>query len=417
MIASYYVIIAICLLMSGFFSASEMAFSSCNRIRLEHLKEEGNRRASLASKIADHYDDTLSTILVGNNLVNIASSSIASMAVILFYGEQYTWIATLIISIGVIIVGETIPKIVAKKNATRVALAVATPISFLSAFFKPITSLVLLLVNLITKPLKGEQNEEEDAAVEELHTIFDTAEDESVIEEDTSELVSAAIDFSEISVSEIMTARVDMVAIDIEDTWEDTIRIIGSSRFSRIPVFEESRDKIIGVISLKHVLKAMTENKIVDLRSFMMPPCFVYKTMKLPAVLSVLRDAQQHLAIVTDEYGGTLGVVSMEDILEQLVGDIWDETDTVRETVIRRDDDSFEMDGDAPVSEMLELMNWSEDEFDYASETVGGWCIEYLDYFPQVNEKFDFKDIEITILEVDERRVRKVRLQPKKNIS
>jgi CBS domain containing-hemolysin-like protein len=139
--------------------------------------------------------------------------------------------------------------------------------------------------------------------------------------------------------------------------------------------------------------------------------------MKLPAVLSVLRDAQQHLAIVTDEYGGTLGVVSMEDILEQLVGDIWDETDTVRETVIRRDDDSFEMDGDAPVSEMLELMNWSEDEFDYASETVGGWCIEYLDYFPQVNEKFDFKDIEITVLEVDERRVRKVRLQPKKNIS
>jgi CBS domain containing-hemolysin-like protein len=238
--------------------------------------------------------------------------------------------------------------------------------------------------------------------------MIDMAENEDVLDEDASELVSAAIDFGDISASEVMTARVDIEAIDIDDPWEEILEMIETSSYSRIPVYEDSIDHIIGVLSLNRCLKAMIDKEKVEIRSLLLPTCYVYKTMKLPAVLSSLRNAQQHLAVVTDEYGGTLGLVSMEDVLEQLVGDIWDETDTVERDVVRQGDGIYELDGDMPVSEFLELMGWHEDDFDFDSETVGGWCIEINNGFPNVNSVFNYEDIEVRILEVSERRVRRI---------
>ena len=405
--------ILVCLLCSAFFSASEMAFSSCNRIRLEHMAENGSRSAAAAVKILEHFDDALSAILVGNNLVNIASSSLSSIVAILAFGERYTWAATLIITLAVIIFGETIPKITAQKNATRFANSFSGPVHFLMVLFTPVTRLTVGLVDLLTRGLKGEHAADADTAVEELHSIIETAEDEDVLDEDEVELISAAIDFSEISAQEVMTARVDLLAIDVDDSWEEIMEAIEKSPYSRIPVYEDSIDNIIGILSMNHLLKALIDHEVVNIRSLLMPAMYVYKTMKLPAVLSQFRNARQHLAVVTDEYGGTLGVVSMEDVMEELVGDIWDETDTVETGIVEKSDGVYEVDGDTVTGELVDLMGWDEDEFDFVSDTAGGWCIEMLDGFPKEGDSFEYMGAEVRVLEVDERRVTKIRIRRK----
>ena len=411
---SVYIIgIIVGVMCSAFFSASEMAYSACNIVRLEHARDNGDRRAGVAAAIAEKFDDALSTILVGNNLVNIAASSMGSVAVMLALSEKYTWVSTAVITIAVIIFGETIPKITAKKNATRFALSSAYIMRALMILLKPVTFIVVGLVNLITKLLPDLSDTDADALLEELHTMIDMAEDEDILDEDASELVSAAIDFADISAFEAMTARVDILAIDIDDSWDEIMKTIESSAFSRIPVYEDSIDNVIGILSLNHFLKASIDDRNVDIRGLLMQPLFVYKTMKLPAVLTLLRDSQQHLAIVTDEYGGTLGVITMEDVLEELVGDIWDETDKVEEEIRVVDDGLFLIDGDTPVHELCELMDWDETIFDFESETVGGWCIEMLESFPQEGENFTFRNTEVTVKEVDERRVKLVEVRLK----
>ena len=405
--------IIVCVLLSAFFSASEMSYSACSRVRLEHRRDNGDKKAGLAVRIREKFDDALSTILVGNNLVNIAASSLGSLAVMAVLSEKYAWLSTMIITVTVIIFGETIPKITAKKNATRFARSFARPVRFLMILFRPVTFVVVGLVNLITGLLPDVEEDDSDAAIEELHTMIDMAENEDVLDEDASELVSAAIDFADIAASEVMTARVDIVAIDIDDPWEEILHTIDTSPFSRIPVYEDSVDHVIGILSLNRFLKAMIDKEKVEIRSLLLPTCYVYKTMKLPAVLSSLRNAQQHIAVVTDEYGGTLGVVSMEDVLEELVGDIWDETDTVETDIVKQGDGKYELDGDTPISEFIELMGWKEENFDFDSETVGGWCIEYNNGFPNVNSRFEYEDIRVKILEVSKRRVRRVLVEVK----
>lgn len=400
--------IIVCVLLSAFFSASEMSYSSCSRLRLEHQRDKGDKKASIAVRIREKFDDALSAILVGNNLVNIAASSLGSLAVMAVLSDRYAWISTLILTVVVVIFGETIPKITAKKNATRYALRFARPVRFLMIVLKPVTFVVVGLVSLITRLLPDVVEEDSEVALQELHTMIDIAENEDVLDEDASELVSAAIDFADISASEVMTARVDIIGIDIDDPWEEILHTIDKSPFSRIPVFEGSVDHVIGILSLNRFLKAMIDRDKVEIRKLLLPTCYVYKTMKLPAVLSSLRNAQQHLAVVTDEYGGTLGVVSMEDVLEELVGDIWDETDTIERDIVEKGEGLYELDGDTPIYEFLELVNMQESEFDFDSETVGGWCIEINNGFPAVNSVFTYENLEVRILAVTERRVRRV---------
>ncbi len=400
--------IIVCVLLSAFFSASEMSYSSCSRLRLEHQRDKGDKKASIAVRIREKFDDALTAILVGNNLVNIAASSLGSLAVMAVLSDRYAWLSTLILTVVVVIFGETIPKITAKKNATRYALRFARPVRFLMIVLKPVTFVVVGLVSLITRLLPDVVEEDSEVALQELHTMIDIAENEDVLDEDASELVSAAIDFADISASEVMTARVDIIGIDIDDPWEEILHTIDKSPFSRIPVFEGSVDHVIGILSLNRFLKAMIDRDKVEIRKLLLPTCYVYKTMKLPAVLSSLRNAQQHLAVVTDEYGGTLGVVSMEDVLEELVGDIWDETDTIERDIVEKGEGLYELDGDTPIYEFLELVNMQESEFDFDSETVGGWCIEINNGFPAVNSVFTYENLEVRILAVTERRVRRV---------
>ena len=403
------IIALVCL--SAFFSGSEMAFSSCNQLRLENLRDEGSKRAAVAVWILNHFDNALSAILIGNNLVNIGASSLVSVFVILLSGsDKYTWIGTVLLTVTIIIFGETIPKICCKKSATRFSLRFAYPVRALTVILTPLIWLVVRLNWLLTFWLKEEKEDESgEEAVEELHSIIETAEDEKVLDEDQSELVRSAIDFSDISAMDVMTARVDVAAIDIEDSRDEILDQTEKANFSRLPVYEGSIDNIIGILYLNRYLKALAEDGEADIRGLLMPPCYIYKTMKLPTVLSQLRRARQHLAVVTDEYGGTLGVISMEDVLEQIVGEIWDDNDEVEPEVVKRPDGEYELDGAMMLFEMEELLGLPEDSIEAESNTVGGWTIECFGGFPQVGDSFEKQGLKVSVLEMsDGRRVDKV---------
>lgn len=401
--------ILVCILLSGFFSASEMSYSSCNTVRLENEEKDGNRKAKRALFIANHYDDALSAILIGNNLVNIAASSLCSVFIILLTGEdKLTWAGTIVVTILIIIFGETIPKIAAKKKANGFALFASAPLRFLMILFKPVIWIVVNVINLITFKMNPEEEKDEDEGTTELQSIIETAEDEGVLDKERTELIHAAIDFSEISAFEVMTARIDVDAIDIDDDWEDILEVVRNTSHTRIPVYENGIDHIIGVVHMNHLLKAMASEEETDLRSLLMKPCFLYKTTKLPVVLEELRKAKQHLAIVTDEYGGTLGVISMEDVLEQIVGEIWDDTDDVEEGVVRHSENEVEVDGDMVISDFLDLTDIDEDDFECESDTLGGFITETLGTFPKEGDTVDYENLTLTVLKMDERRVEKV---------
>ena len=402
--------ILVCLCLSAFCSSAEMSYSSCNVVRLENLRDDGSARAAAAVKITEKFDDALSAILIGNNLANIAASSLASVLVILLLGsDKYAWAATVVLTLLVIIFGETIPKITAKKAANTLALRYAYAVRGMTVVLKPLVWLVVSLTHLLTGGKAPEEEIDGEEAVEELQSIIETAEDEEVLDEDQSELLQAAIDFSEISAMEVMTARVDVYAIDIEDDWDEIVAAVESSPFSRLPVYEGSVDNIIGVLYLNHFLKALTEKgERTEIRKLLMQPCYVYKTMKLPAVLSLLRKAKQHLAVVTDEYGGTLGVVSMEDVLEQIVGDIWDDTDVIEQEVVERAEGEYELDGDMNIYDFLELVGIPEESFEAESATLGGWTVEQFGGFPQVGDSFRYENFTVTVLAMDARRVEKL---------
>jgi CBS domain containing-hemolysin-like protein len=414
---AYIVALIACFFLSAFFSASEMSLSAASRLRLENAAQDGDRQAALALKLLDHFDRALGAILIGNNLVNVAASSLSSviaLAVAVKTGVAQglcATIATVIVTALVIVFGETIPKILAKKNANRLSVLLAGPVYALSIVLRPLVWCAVSLTNLIMRflPMPTAETDQE-AAVEELQSIIETAEDEEVIDEERSELLQAALDFSDISASQVMTARVDMEAIDIDDDWEDILRQANETVCSRLPVYQGDTDNIIGVLHLNALYRALLDNKPVDIRSLLSEPCWIYKTVKLPAVLEELKQRKTHMAIVTDEYGGTAGVITMEDVLESLVGDIWDETDEVEPEVVETGEGHWELDGDLPIGDFLELADIPPEDFDFESETVGGWVMELLGGFAAPGDVLTYDCFTITVLETDDKRVEKVRV-------
>ena len=406
----YIVAFLLLLALSALFSASESAFSECNRLRIESAAETGKRSAATALKLLDRFDSTIDAILLGNSLANILAVSVACVACVETYGStRWMWLYAVGALVLIVLFGEALPRLIAGKNANSLTLSLAKPVRVLTIIVTPFSWTLGRLAKLLTLPMRGEEQPEGDeAAVEELQSIIDTAEDESVLTEGRSELLKSALEFSELSASEAMTARVDVDAIDIDDDWDDIIAEIEGSTHSRLPVYEDSIDNIIGFLYLNHFLKALTDDPHPDIRAMLMEPLYVYKTIKLPQVLAELRHAKKHLAIVTDEYGGTLGVISLEDVLEQIVGEIWDETDEVETEVVEKAEGEYELDGDMTISDFLELVGLDEDDFECESDTVGGWAIEMFGRFPDPGESFDYDGLTVTILAMDKQRVDKV---------
>ncbi len=416
---AYVIALLLCLALSAFFSAAEMSLSSANRLRMENAAEDGDRRAKAALSLLDRFESALGAILIGNNLVNVAASSLSSV-IALTAAAGIGWpeglcatLATVIVTVLVIIFGETIPKILAKKNANRLALGLSGGVRAFSALLYPLVWCAVKLTDAAARLLPAETvdgDEAQEAAVEELQSIIETAEDEEVLDEEQSELLQAALDFADISASEVMTARVDMIAIDIDDDWDDILRAVYDAPYSRLPVYEGDTDNIIGVLHLNALFRAMLDAEPVDLRPLLSEPCWIYKTIKLPAVLEELKKRKTHLAIVTDEYGGTAGVITMEDVLESLVGDIWDETDEVEPEVVETPEGAWELDGDMAIGDFWELTEMEEDASDFESETVGGWIMELLGGFASPGDVVEYKNLRAAVLETDDKRVEKVRV-------
>ena len=410
---TYIAAFALSLLFSAFFSSARMAYASANRMRIESAEENGARPQAVkgALWVLAHQDFCLSALSAGNALANVSATAAAvGFAHLLAPGSAWIFLALAVTLALVLVLGEAVPEMAARKNANRFALRVSLPVRVFSILLSPVVFILGGLSRLLAAPFRGEGAGEEDdeAAVEELQNIIETAEDEDVLDEGRSELLRSALDFSEISASEAMTARVDVDAIDIDDDWEDILDEIENSKHSRLPVYEDSIDNIIGFLYLNHFLKALTDDPRPDIRSLLMEPLYVYKTVKLPQVLAQLRHAKKHLAIVTDEYGGTLGVISLEDVLEQIVGDIWDETDEVEAEVVEKAEGEYELDGDMTISDFLELMGIDEDGWEFESDTVGGWTIESFGRFPSPGEQFEFENLTVTVLAMDKQRVDKV---------
>ena len=318
--------IVVLIILSAFFSSSETAYAAANGMRIKRRMEEKNSLVNrFAYYIYENYGNALTSILIGNNLVNTAASAIMTVIVIEMLGDGYEWVATVVMTVLLLIFGEIMPKVLAKQVADVYTAVVAMPLRIFMMITKPVIVVVMWVVGIVSKLWEKSIPEGPAVTEDDLENIIDTAEDEGVIDEERSDLLQSALDFDDVMAYEIITPRVDMVAIDIDDSFEQIMEIANESTFSRIPVYEDTVDNIIGILHLNHLFKKMIDEEEVNIRELLMPAYFVHKTMTLQNVLEEMKKHNSHMVIVTDEYGETVGVLTMEDVLEQLVGDIWDE--------------------------------------------------------------------------------------------
>lgn len=394
------------LALSAFFSGSEMSYASANELRLRNAAQQGGRRQRLAFWIYEHYDMALTTVLVGNNLVNTAATSLATVMVLTLLGEGYAWVATVLMTLLLLIFGEIVPKVVAKEIPERFATAVSLPLRALMWITHPLARLVNAIVRGLSSLWKGRITTGPAVTEEDLEILFDTAEDEGSLAENTSELLQSALDFDDRMAYEILTPRVDMLAIDVDDPMERIIATAVSSHYSRLPVYEGDKDNVIGVLHVTRFLKQIIDAPPPeDLRPLLMPTCYVAHTALLPAVLSAMRQQKCHLVVICDEYGGTQGILTMEDVLEELVGDIWDETDEIRGELTLLPDGQWEASGDLHMHDLLESLALDERDFPFESSTLGGWAKEMLGATAQPGDMFAYQNLRVTIQSVRKHRV------------
>ena len=411
------IFIAILTCFSAFFSSSETALFSLNKLRLEKLAEEGKKTAKVAKYLTDHDKITLSGLLIGNNIVNIAASSLMTVLVLELMPKNAALagtVATLAITVLILIFGEIAPKIIAKKKALSWACVVAYPMFAISmVLFLPVTLIVLGFVNLVSK-LFRKKEEAPTMTEEELVTMIETAEEEDVLDEEQSDLLQSAMDFSDTTVEDILVPRINMEAFDIEDDYEEILELATSTRHSRLVVYEDTVDHVIGVLSLNRLFRAMAKKRgNVDIRTLLVEPFFVHKTMKLPTLLSQMRSHQVQMAIVLDEYGGTMGIVTMEDILEEIVGDIWDETDDIETEIISTGEGIYHVDGLTNIYDFFAHIDMDERDFDSEYTTMGGWAIEMLDADPHVGDSFSYRNLYVIVTEMNDNIVTGLSVQVK----
>lgn len=396
--------IAVCIVLSAFFSGSEIAFSSAGDTRLRLMSENGGKRVKTAYKVFLDFDRVLIAVLIGNNIVNITASSLATVVAVRLMGEKGAWVATAVMTVLIITFGEIIPKLVAGTDPEKACVTAGTPLNIWATVLRPVVFLAGKALDALSK--LWEKNEDEDAVTEDdLETILETAEDEGVVDEDTADLLQSALTFDDVQAYEIITPRVDLVALDTEDSREKNLNILLNSPYTRIPVYTGTPDNIVGILHLNMVLKELAEDRDADLFAHLMEPLFVHKTMPLDDVLARMRTQKQHLAVVTDEYGGTMGILTMEDVLEQLVGEIWDESDVIEEELVQTGEHTWEVDGDMRLGDFLEAFDFDEEEVDDDNATVGGWATEMLGGYAHSFERFTFGPLHVTVLQVRARRI------------
>ena len=409
----YWLIVAICSLFSMFFSAADMVYGMVEKDRLEREKGKKEKRAKLALKIRDDYELSISAILLGNNIVNIFASSIVTLiGIALSNGntELATTIATICFTIFIIIFCEFIPKAFAKRFNYSLALLFAYPVTFFKYLFFilvwPIAKLFKLFGKLFAKKSKEEDQIDEDVLTE----MADSLEEEGILEENEAEILRSAIDLNDIEAFEIMTPRVDVFAISKDEDINELIKDKEFFKYSRVPVYDETIDNIIGILPIKALAKKiLTGTKDIDILSLCYKPLIVPRNHQILDVLKEFKKKKVHVAVVIDEYGGTEGIITMEDILEEIVGDIFDEFDEIEEEYVDKGNGTYIVDGTMNLDDFFELIGYEEEvETDYT--TVGGFCQDILDRFAKKGDEFDFAHFHFKVLEADEFTVERLKV-------
>ena len=418
-----YIAIACLLVMSALFSSMETAFSTVNKIRLKHQAANGSKKAERALKIAENFDKALTTLLVGNNIVNILSSSLATIICTSLFAEKFgtataAAISTASMTVLVLIFGEIMPKSFAKQHAESCALAFAGLLGAIMWLLTPISAIFAQLQRAMAKLSKGEDapNFTED----ELKYIINEIEDQGVLEEQESELVKSALEFDETTIEQILVPRVKVVAVERNDDPDEIMEIFIRDRYTRLPVYDKSIDNIIGLINEKDffALKFRSEGKPLNIEDIIQKALYVSEMKLISEVLYEMQRTKIHMAIVKDQYGGTSGIVTMEDIIEELVGEIYDETDEVVHNVVEVAEHMYDVQADLSINDMLEELELPENLIETDSNTVGGWVMELFGRIPETGATETSGIFTVTILESDEQSVSKVGIKidmPKEN--
>ena len=405
-----YILIVLCLIGSAFFSGTEIAYTSLNKLKLRQDGENPTGATKLVHYIYNHYDRALSTLLIGNNLVNIAATSLATVLAIRLADsmagritdEQASSIVTVLMTVIILIVGEITPKMIARRCSDTIAKFAAWPLLILMIVLFPAVLITTGIVNVCSKLWTPKDGRKVTITEEELENILDTAEDEGIIDENETELLQSALEFSDMDAGDILTPRIDVIGFEIHDSKEEILKIINETQFSRYPVYERTIDHVVGILYVKHLLHELVDNKDVQLTDLMLEPVFIPKSMKLDDIMNQFRNSQTHMAVVADEYGGISGIVTMEDVLEQLVGEIWDENDDIVNEWQEITPDRYEASGEMNLSDFFDELDLDDEEVETSCATLGGWATENIGAMPVPFDAFDYKDFTILVMQVDD---------------
>lgn len=407
--AIQYAAMVFCLIMSAYFSATETAFSTFNRAKVKNLAEKGNKGAKRVLDISENYDKLISAVLIGNNIVNIALASLGTVVFVKMLGGAGATVSTVVITVLVLIFGEISPKSIAKDCPEKFAMFSAPIIGVIMKLFLPLTFIFSQWKKLLAKMLKIQSDNK--MSQEELLTIVEEASIDGGIDSGEGDLLRNAIEFTELRAEDILTHRVDLAGVEADATKEEIARVFTETKYSRLPVYKENMDSIIGVIHQKDFYSGtgITKKAVKDIIA---PAIYIHRFEKISDILKTLQKEKSHVAIVVDEYGGTLGMVTMEDILEELVGDIWDEHDEVEEAFKQIGENTYSVDCNVTMDDFCAFFDFNAES---ESVSLSGWIMENLGRVPEKNDKFKVNGLEITVTEIGSHRAEyvKVKVDPK----
>ena len=405
-------IIAVLLLFcAAFFAVAETAYASCPRSRVKAAAERGDARAKTALLILDDFDKAISTLLICTNIVHIATASIVTVAVTKLWGLSAVSISTIVTTIVVFFAGEMLPKSIAKKYSEPLALATGPVLRFLMKVFTPLSALLTWIGQSAAKLTPDETPVS--FTEDELYDIIEDMTEEGSLDEQQGELISSALQFGEVTVESVLTPRVDLVAVDISSRLEDILAVIKTTNHSRLPVYEGSIDNIIGVLQIRKFIKAYLRlGNNLDLRPLMDEVFFIHQSTNIDELLPVMSKRKLNMAVVTDNYGGTLGIVTVEDILEELVGEIWDEDDVVEESFVELGDGIYMVDADESVTDVFEQLGFEDPEADeeLVNTLMGEWAYEQFSAIPKVGDSFQYHQVQVTVAAMTHNRILKLKV-------
>ncbi len=404
------ILLVILLIMSGFFSMSETALMALSKIRIRHMVDEGVRGAKLVEKLSEDPSRLLGAILIGNNIVNIGASALATSIAVKAIGESGVGLVTIIMTVLVLIFGEITPKSIAKQNSEKVALKVSKPINIIVKLFRPFIAIFTAISGLFIKILGGDPKATEPFITEEeLKTMVGVSEEEGVLEDVEKEMIFNVFEFADSQVKDVMVQRVDIVAVDINATYDEVIEVIKTEQFSRIPVYNQNIDDVIGILNVKDLIMATQCKENFKVSDYMREPYYTFEFKKIVELFKEMQKTRNHMAVVLDEYGGNVGIVTIEDLIEEVVGEIEDEYDDEKDSdIIVVKEDEYIVDGSARLDHIGDLIGvtMESEEFD----SVGGLVIGELGRFPEKNEEVKVNNIKFVVEDIDKNRIKKVRI-------